>query len=95
MQVLVSVSTATTRLKLGRTQTISGSVSPAHTGSIRLTIERNGRLLSTKTVALAETGYRFSYKPPRAGTYAVSASLGSDTDHLGGTSVWRTFRVSK
>jgi hypothetical protein len=62
---------------------------------VKLTIERDGRLLTTKTVPLTDTGYRFSYKPSRAGTYTVSASFGSDTDHLGSTSVQRTFKVVK
>ncbi len=91
--VLVSLSTATTRLKLGGSQTISGSVSPAHTGSVKLIIERNGRRLTTKTVPLTSTGYSFSYKPGRTGTYAVFARFGSDTDHLGSTSAKRSFKV--
>ncbi len=95
VKVLVSLGTATANLKLGQSQTISGSVSPAHTGSVKLIIDRNGRWLTTKTVALTSTGYSFSYKPTRTGTYAVYASFGSDTDHLGSTSVQRTFKVVK
>jgi hypothetical protein len=87
--------TATTNLKLGGTLNISGSVSPAHTGSVKLIIERNGRRLTTKTVTLTSTGYSFSYKPPRTGTYKVSVSVGNDVDHIGSTSAKRNFKVVK
>jgi subtilisin family serine protease len=95
VMVLISLSTATANLELGQSQNISGSVSPAHTGSVKLIIERNGRRLTTKTVPLTSTGYSFSYKPTRSGTYAVFARVGGDTDHLGSTSVKRTFKVMK
>ena len=84
---------AISNLRLGQTQTVSGSVDPAHTGSVRLTIERNGRRLNTKTVPLTSTGYSFSYTPARTGSYAIFARIGSDTDHLGSTSVKSTFKV--
>ena len=93
VKVSVSLSTVTANLKLGQTQSISGSVSPAHTGSVKLIIERNGRRLTTKTVPLSSANYSLSYKPTRAGTYAVFARFGSDTDHLGSTSVKRSFKV--
>jgi hypothetical protein len=95
VEVLVSLSTARNKLKLGRSQAISGSVSPAHTGSVKLIIERNGRRLATRTVSLTNTGYSFTYKPTRTGTYAVFARYGGDSDHLGGTSEKRTFKVIK
>jgi hypothetical protein len=95
VKVLVSLSTATNKLKLGDRETISGSVRPIHTGSVKLTIQRNGRRLTTKTVPLTSAKYSFNYKPTRVGTYAVFARFGSDTDHLGSTSVKRTFSVVK
>ena len=93
MKALVSVTMATSNLQLGQTQTVSGSVDPAHKGSVKLTIERDGRLLTTESVTLTSTGYSFSYKPTRTGTYAVFARFGSDTDHLGSRSVKRSFKV--
>ena len=95
VKVVVSLSTTRANLELGDSKTISGSVSPAHTGSLKLTIERNGRRLTTRTVPLASTGYSFTYKPTRTGTYAVFARFGSDTDHLGSTSMKRSFKVVK
>jgi subtilisin family serine protease len=95
VKVVVSLETATTNLELGGAQNISGSVSPAHTGSVKLIIERNGRRLTTKTVTLTSTGYSFSYKPPRTGTYKVSVSVGNDVDHIGSTSAKRSFKVVK
>ncbi len=91
----VSLETTTTNLKLGGSQTLSGSVTPAHTGSVKLTIKRNGRRLTTRTVPLSGTDYRLTYKPTKIGTYAVSATFGGDNDHLGNKSVNRTFKVVK
>lgn len=95
VKVRVSLSTATTNLKLGRSRTVSGSVGPAHAGSVKLTIKRNGALLATKTLTLASSKYSFTYKPTRAGTYSFSARFGGDTDHLANTSVARSFKVVK
>jgi thermitase len=95
VKVLVSLSMDTTNLKLGRSRTISGAVSPTHIGSVKLTIKRNGALLTTQTVTLSSSKYSFTYKPPSTGTYAVSASFDSDADHLGSTSVERSFKVGK
>ncbi len=91
----VSLSTATTNLKLGKSRAVSGSVAPAHAGSVKLTIKRNGALLATKTLTLSGSKYSFTYKPTRTGTYSFSASFGGDTDHLANTSVARSFKVVK
>jgi hypothetical protein len=91
----VSLSTATTNLKLGKSRAVSGSVSPAHAGSVKVAIKRNGALLTTKTLTLSGSKYSFTYKPTRTGTYSFSASFGGDTDHLGNTSVARSFKVVK
>lgn len=93
VRVLVSLNIDSNRLRLGRSTVLTGTVNPAHTGSVKLVVERNGRHLTTKTVSLDGTGYRFSYKPKRTGTYSVSARFGGDNDHLGNTSVARTFKV--
>jgi hypothetical protein len=93
VKALVSLSTA--KLKLGGSEIISGSVSPAHTGSVRLVIKRNGQRLTTKTVISKNSAYSFSYKPPSTGIYTFSASFGGDTDHLGSRSVERSVKVVK
>jgi thermitase len=95
VKALVSLSTTTTSLELGDSLTISGSVTPAHTGSVKVIIERNGERISTKTVPLTAAGYSFSYRPQRTGSFTFSASVGSDSDHLGGTSAKRTVKVVK
>ncbi|PLS85717.1 MAG: hypothetical protein CYG60_11095, partial [Actinobacteria bacterium] len=94
-KALVSLSTATTNLKLGRSRAVSGSVTPAHAGSVKLTIKRNGVLLTTKTLTLSSSKYGFTYKPTSTGTYSFSASFGGDTDHLANTSPTRSFKVVK
>jgi len=93
VKVMVSLGTATTNLKLGKSRAVSGSVGPAHAGSVELTIKRNGALLTTKTLTLSSSKYGFTYKPTRTGTYSFSASFGGDTDHLGNTSPARSFKV--
>ncbi|MDP9486294.1 MAG: S8 family serine peptidase [Actinomycetota bacterium] len=95
VKALVSLSTATTNLKLGKSRAVSGSVGPAHTGSVKVAIKRNGALLTTKTLTLSSSKYGFTYKPTSTGTYTFSASFGGDTDHLGNTSVARSFKVVK
>ena len=95
VKALVSLSTATSNLKLGKSRAVSGSVNPGHAGSIEVTIRRNGALLTTKTLTLSGSKYGFSYKPPSTGTYSFFASFGGDTDHLGNTSVVRSFKVVK
>jgi thermitase len=94
-QALVSLSTAKTNLKLGKSRAISGSVNPAHTGSVKLTIKRNGKQITTKTLTLRSSKYSFTYKPTRTGTYSFSARFGGDADHLANTSVARSFKVVK
>ena len=93
VRVLVSLNIDANRVRLGRSTVLTGTVNPAHTGSVKLAVERNGRYLTTKIVSLDGTGYRLSYKPKKAGTYSVSARFGGDNDHLGNTSVARTFKV--
>jgi thermitase len=95
VKALVSQSTATTDLKLGRGRTIYGAVTPAHAGSVKLTIRRNGSVVSTRSLTLSSSRYGFVYKPPSTGTYSFSASFGGDTDHLGNTSAARSFKVVK
>lgn len=95
VKALVSQSTATTNLKLGRGRTIFGVVTPAHAGSVKLTTRRNGALVSTRSLTLSSSRYSFVYKPPSTGTYSFSVSYAGDTDHLGNTSPTKSFKVVK
>ncbi|MDP9438521.1 MAG: S8 family serine peptidase, partial [Actinomycetota bacterium] len=72
VKALVSQSTTTTNLKLGRGRTIYGAVTPAHAGSVKLTIRRNGSVVSTRSLTLSSSRYGFVYKPPSTGTYSFS-----------------------
>ena len=93
VRVNVSQSTPTTALKLGRSRTVYGYVSPAHAGYATLTIRRNGAVISTRNLTLSSSRYSLSYKPPSTGTYSFSVSYAGDADHLGGTSPTRSFSV--
>ena len=95
VRALVSQSTATTGLKLGQSRTIYGAVTPAHAGSVKLTVRRNGVVISTRSLTLSSSRYRFAYKPPSIGTYSFSVTFAGDTDHLGNTSPTRSFKVVK
>lgn len=92
----VSLQTATTNLKLGRTRAISGSVSPVGAGrSVRMTIYTPGTARNvTKTLALdGASRYSFAYRPKAPGRYSVSVSFIKDADHLGSFSPLASFRV--
>lgn len=95
VRATVSLNASTRNLKRGRKRTLSGKVGPSHAGkTVRLTIKRNGRVISTRNVRLDRSSrYRFTYRPPSVGTYVVSARFAGDADHLGGTSPTRRFRV--
>ncbi|MDP9437520.1 MAG: Ig-like domain-containing protein, partial [Actinomycetota bacterium] len=95
VKALVSQSTAITNLKLGRGRTIYGSVTPAHAGSVKLTIRRNAVVVSTKSLTLSSSRYSFVYKPPSTGTYSFVVSYAGDVDYLGNTSPTKSFKVVK
>ncbi len=71
VKVSVSLKVKTTDLKLGKSRTISGAVTPKHTGPVTISIERDGQPLETKTVNTKKSKYRFSYKPTGVGTYTI------------------------
>lgn len=87
---------STKNLKLGKTRSIQGAVSPNHAnGSVELTIDRPGALPNAvRRLPLdAASRYGFTYKPNATGTYRVSVSFAGDADSLGSKSVTRSFRV--
>ncbi len=93
VKALVSQNTATTNLRLGEGRTIYGAVTPAYTGSVKLTIRRNGSVVSTKSLTFSKSRYSFVYKPSRTGTYSFVVSYAGDAGHLGNTSPARSFKV--
>ncbi|MBA2442073.1 MAG: chitobiase/beta-hexosaminidase C-terminal domain-containing protein [Rubrobacter sp.] len=94
VKVRISNATPTTDLKLGGSRVISGQVSPAHTGSAKVTVKRGTTVVATKVVSLSDTSrYRLSFKPASTGNYSVSASFAKDADHLGNTSPVKSFKV--
>lgn len=95
VKALVSLNAATQGLKLGKSRTISGAVAPAHTGTVKLTIKRNGKQVLSKSLPLKSSRYSYSYKPRAAGSYSVVASFAGDADHLGGGSPVKIFKVTR
>lgn len=83
-------------VQLGTARGLFGVVRPAHTGTVRLVISRNGQRLSTERVSLGDNSrYRFVYRPPRPGNYAVRAIMPRHLDHAAGLSSVERFRVNR
>ncbi|WP_219974643.1 hypothetical protein [Rubrobacter xylanophilus] len=95
VKALVSANVAKPLFKLGGAQRISGAVSPAHAGKVKLTIKRGAKVVAAKNATLRGSRYALNYKPPAPGTYSVVASFAGDADHLGGASAPRTFKVAR
>lgn len=94
VKVRVSLYTLSTNLKLGRTRTVSGSVTPKHGNSVTVTIKRNGSVIARKKATLnSNSRYSFKYKPGRPGTYAFFATYPKHADHLGNRSPQKSFKV--
>ncbi|MBA2442070.1 MAG: hypothetical protein H0V53_06645 [Rubrobacter sp.] len=93
VRVRISNNTTTSQLKLGQSKVVSGVVAPSHTGSVTVTVKNGTKVVAKKSVPLQDSRYRFVYKPPRAGTYTVTASFAKDADHLGNTSPAKSFKA--
>ncbi|MGB3632955.1 MAG: hypothetical protein WA982_02830, partial [Rubrobacteraceae bacterium] len=89
----VSLNTSTRKLKLNRSRKISGNVAPSHQGIIQVQIRRNGKLISRRKASLNSSRYAFTYRPKSPGTYSFKAVYPTHSDHLGGASPTRTFKV--
>ena len=89
----VTLNLSTTDLRLGREVTFSGAVSPAHLGSVTLTITQPNGQVVTRTADLRSSSYSFKYKPPARGDYTVVASFAAHDDHGEGKSDKKPFRV--
>lgn len=95
VKAIVHLKLSTTSVKLGRGVTISGSVQPSHTGSVKLKIKRNGVKVAEKIVTLNDSKYRFVYKPAKTGSYSAVASFAGDKDHLGNLSPTKSFKATR
>lgn len=95
VKVSVTEHLSASSITLGKSLTISGAVSPSQSGSVKLTIKRNGSLLTTKSVTLSSSRYTYTYKPPKTGTYSVVASYAGSTTNLGNSSPSRSFTVAR
>lgn len=93
VKVRVSENLSASSVKLGKSITISGAISPSHKGYVKLAMRRNGTLFATKKVPLNSSRYSYSYKPPKTGSYAVVASYARDADHLGNSSPSKSFKA--
>jgi hypothetical protein len=95
VKVGVTLNQSTASFRLGQTVTLSGAVSPAHSGTVRLTIDRPGTLADqVQNVTLNRSSYSFKYKPTVRGDYTVVAHFAGDADHAAGQSAPRTFRAT-
>ncbi len=97
VKIKLTVTVTPTTMKLGEKPVIAGVVSPAHTGSVKLTIKRGKTVLvNRRSVSLSNSRYRFVYnKPPSTGSYTVTVSfVPTDGDHLGNTAT-KGFKVTR
>jgi hypothetical protein len=93
VKVQVTQTTPTTALKLGRYKSIEGAVSPHHGGYVNAHIRRNGETFANKRINLVGSEYQMMFRPPKTGTYSVTASYPNHEDHLGNKSPTKTFKV--
>lgn len=106
VKVAVSVNVSNTSPMAGQRVSISSVVSPLHTGSVKLTIKGGGRMVaetsistsnsqSTSTPTLVASRFALTYKPPAPGTYEVQVTFAGDADHLGSSSLVKSFQVTQ
>jgi len=94
VRVLVTIRAKESNVKLGRRRGVVGRVIPKHRGQVRLIVRRNGNLIDRQWDGLdRRSRYRFVYRPPRPGNYAVSVLRYKDRDHFANRSAVKRFRV--
>ncbi|HEX2729193.1 MAG TPA: Ig-like domain repeat protein [Rubrobacteraceae bacterium] len=96
VKVVIPLNVAATDLKLGQSRTIAGAVNPsnpAKTGTVELTIKRNGATVLSKPLALSNSRFSFSYRPTAVGNYSVSVGYAGDANHVGSVSLIKGFKV--
>lgn len=92
----VSASQSATSIRLGKTVTISGTVSPSHAGkTVYLQRLVNGVWTNKYSRTLtSKSTFSFTIAPSPRGTYYYRVYKPADTDHLAGHSSTRTVKVS-
>lgn len=88
----VSLNLSTATVRLGATKAISGAVAPAHTGSVKVTIKRDGKQVLARNLPLSGSRYSLRYKPNAVGSYSVTVSFAGDADHKPSAAT-KSFRV--
>jgi len=95
----ISISADPTTLTLGSKATISGSITPTHTGvSVTIWYRRSGEE-NWNSVTIIQTNatsqYSYDWPPPTAGTYEVKAIWAGDTNTLGDESDTQIIEVQE
>lgn len=93
VRAAVTLTSSAQRLRLGSSRTLRGTVVPAHEGSVRLVVRRNGIKTGSVTRTLVDSAYEWTFTPPSRGRYSFVARWRADGDHLGGSSPRRSYRV--
>jgi len=93
----ISCSVSPASIIIGSTVTVSGSISPAHSGAtVTLTYTSPNGSVVTRTVTTGTVGgYTDTYTPDRIGSWSVKASWPGDGDHEGAESQKFWFKVVK
>ncbi|PWU52823.1 hypothetical protein DLJ46_02285 [Micromonospora globispora] len=92
---LVTATLSKTSFALGGTVTLSGSVSPNHSGQtvyLQRLVSGSWQNVTSRTLSSSST-YAFSIKPTSKGTYYYRVYKPADTDHAAGFSPQRSFKV--
>ena len=94
VKALVSNTTTTTSVKLGKVRPITGAVTPNVAGSVKVTVKRGTTVIvRNKVVPLRGSRFSFSYKPPSVGTYSVSVAFPGNPDYAANSSPVKRFKV--
>ena len=93
VKVVLTLDAPPASVKAGSAVRLTGSVTPSHTGTVKLLIKRGTSTVATRDVELGSSRYALSYKPASTGNYSVAASFARDDDHLGDRSPIRKFKA--
>jgi TolB protein len=78
----------------GQRRVISGQVTPRNSGSVRVEIRREGRLVVTRSLQLGNSRYEMTYEPPGPGHYTVRAFFPGTRTSLASASAPAKFIVA-
>jgi hypothetical protein len=86
-------------IKLGKSVTASGVVTPVHAGKVTITFQRKVGTKWVKMKAVARTSnattgaYSFKYKPTKKGSWRVQSVLAAAPGFTKAQTAWKTFKV--